>query len=96
MGNSNEPIARYISEEELHRITELELKQKLKKQIRAIKIIDDKLYDIAWNISLYKNGGYGKDLYYFPNARRFGKYTSLTIIFLVRALYFWYSNMCNK
>ena len=93
MGNSNEPIARYINEEELNRITKLELKQKLKKHMRAIKIIDNELYTVAWDISHYKNGGYGNKLGRYPNN---GKYTQLTNIFLVRALYHWYSNMCNK
>ena len=92
MGNSNEPTARYISEEELDKIIKLELKQKkqkLKKQIRGIKIIDNELYTLAWDISFYKHGGYGNKLGRYPHN---GKYTQLTNIFLVRTIYFWYSN----
>ena len=91
MGNSND-VGRYVGEEELNRMIELELKKKLKKQIKKLEDLDSKFYIVDWNKSQYKNGGYGKNLYYFPNARRFDKYPSLTIIFLVRTIYFWYSN----
>ena len=64
-------------------------KQKLKKQIRDIKIIDNELYTLAWYISFYKNGGYGNKLVRYPHN---GKYTQLTNIFLVRTIYHWYSN----
>jgi len=93
MGNSNELVASYVSEEELNRIRELELREKQKKQKLKIKELDKTFYVLAWNLSLYKNGGYGRNLHYFPDAKRNDdKYTSLTIIFLVRALYHWYSN----
>jgi len=88
MGNSNELVASYVSEEELNRIRELELREKQKKQKLKIKELDKTFYILAWNLSLYKNGGYGNALYRSPN----GKYSILTNIYLVRSLYFWYSN----
>ena len=88
MGNTNEIVASYVSEEELNRIRELELREKQKNQKLKINIIDYEFYNVAWNISLYKNGGYGKDLLCYPD----NKYSLLTKIYLVRILYFWYSN----
>lgn len=88
MGNTNEIVASYVSEEELNRIRKLELREKQKKQKLKINIIDYEFYNVAWNISLYKNGGYGNALCRYPN----GKYSILTNIYLVRILYFWYLN----
>jgi len=83
MRNSND-VARYVSEEELNRITELELKKKLKKQIKKLEELDTQFYQIDWIKSRYKNGGYSVGL---------GEYNkNLTHIFLVRTIYFWYSN----
>jgi len=93
MGNTNEVVASYVNQEELNRIRELELREKLKKQKLKIKHMDLIFYNIEWNKSLFRNGGYGRNLHYFPDAKRNDdKYTSLTIIYLVRALYHWYSN----
>jgi|TARA_R110000744_G_scaffold3312_1_gene12824 hypothetical protein len=84
MGNTNEIVASYVSEEELNRIRKLELKNKLKKQIKQLDDLDTQFYRIDWIKSRYKNGGYGVDL---------GEYNkNLTHIFLVRTIYFWYSN----
>lgn len=83
MGNSND-VGRYVSEEELNRMIELELKKKLKKQIKKLEDLDTNFYRIDWIKSRYKNGGYSVGL---------GEYnTNLTHIFLVRTIYFWYSN----
>jgi len=93
MGNTSEIVARYVSEEELDRIREIELRQKLITQYNKIIRIDQLFYIIEWNKSLYKNGGYGRNLHYFPDAnRKDDKYTLLTEIFVVRAIYHWYSN----
>jgi len=84
MGNTNEIVASYVREEELNRIRKLELKNKLKKQIKQLDDLDTQFYRIDWIKSRYKNGGYGVDL---------GEYNkNLTHIFLVRTIYFWYSN----
>lgn len=84
----NDLVGEYVSEEKLNRIIEVELRQKLKKQKNTIKELDTFLYKFNWKISLYKNGGYGKDLLCYPD----NKYSLLTKIYLVRILYFWYSN----
>ena len=80
-------VGRYVSEEELNRMIELELKKKLKKQIKKLEDLDTNFYRIDWIKSRYKNGGYGVGLggYYDNN-------TNLTHIFLVRTIYHWYSN----
>ncbi len=89
MGN-NQLVGEYVSEEAINKMLELELREKLKKQKLKIKHMDDKFYLIDWYKSQYKKGGYGKNLYY-SNAN--DSWSELTEIFLVRALYFWYSNM---
>lgn len=89
MGNTNEVVANYVNQEELDRIRELELREKRNKQKLKIKYLDDIFHIIDWNKSLYKNGGYGKNLYYSNASDR---YSLLTEIYLVRALYHWYSN----
>lgn len=83
MGNK-QVVAEHISEEELNRIIQRQLKKKLKKQIQKLKNLDNHFCRIEWIKSRYKKGGYGVDLCEDNK--------NLTHIFLVRTIYFWYSN----
>ena len=84
MGNK-QVVAEYISEEQLNRITQQQLKKKLKIQIQQLKDLDNEFYTVEWIKSQYKKGGYG--------FRLCGDNKKLINIFLVRTIYFWYSNM---
>tara|TARA_R100001509_G_scaffold138496_1_gene92709 strand:+ start:413 stop:685 length:273 start_codon:yes stop_codon:yes gene_type:complete len=88
MGNNQ--VGEYVSEEERNKIVERELRKKLTKQMKKLEDLDSKFYLIDWYKSQYKKGGYGEHLYY-SNAN--DSYSSMTEIFLVRALYHWYSNI---
>jgi hypothetical protein len=86
MGN-NQVVGEYVSEEERNKIVERELRKKLTKQMKKLQDLDTNFRCIDWIKSRYKNGGYGVCLPGYYNNR------NLTHIYLVRALYHWYSNI---
>ena len=88
----NQIVAKYVSDEELEEDIRKALKIKLLKQKKILQKIDTRFYLIDWRTAEYKKGGWGRCLVNLNSSGYCLASKQLTELYLVRIIYFWYSN----
>lgn len=90
----NQIVAKYVSDEELEEDIRKALKIKLNKQKLILQKIDRRFYLIDWMTSEYKKGGWGEyiDFVILNSNENSEMRKRMSNLYLVRTIYFWYSN----
>jgi hypothetical protein len=88
MGNTNEVVAEFITEEKRQEILRREKKKKFCYLINKIKKIDSHFYLNDWDTCRYRKGGWG---FVFDPCNT-NTLQDLINFYTVRVIYHWYSN----